>query len=154
MKYPPASWKLADHEGPLVVNTEHFSLRSKRSSHLWNLMWDRFALHLSQFKVNLCPCHLKHPDTQPCFLLWLLFFFCCCCFQLFGLNVLWGGSLQGAPVSTVFFFSPPFFYLPRNMQRCGPIQEVDFGNKSVQTHPGVRRVRWKSCRNLKTLDVT
>lgn len=46
-----------------------------------------------------------------------------------------------------FILQSTFFYLPKatlKTRRRGPIQEVDFGNKSVQTNPGVRRVSGES----------
>lgn len=56
-------------------------------------------------------------------------------------DVLWTGCLQGAPVSTGFFFTT-FFYLPEatveTTQTTGTKPEVDFSNKSVEINPDVK----------------
>lgn len=111
MKHPPASWKLADHEGPLVVNIEHFSLRSKRSSHLWNLMWEQhrpFRITLVTVQSKSVSMSFKTPwyTTMLFSVIIVLFFsvvFSCLDGMYYGVV-----ASRERPSPLFFFFSPPF----------------------------------------------
>lgn len=151
LKAPPASWKLADHEGPLVVNTEHFSVRSKWSFHLWNLMSEQhrpFRITRVTIPSKFVSMSFKLPwYTTMLFILIIVLF-------LLLLLVVWIECIMdwlptGSARLHCFFFSSVHLFLPAwsdsgRMEKGGPIQEVDFGNKSIQTNPGVRRVSCES----------